>query len=119
MGGISQNGGYFSHGIPVVWVVIGWLGFVVHWSAVFSASVSTYCAGSAGFWFCILSVVPLAVRMVDQSQASFQFDVLPPEVWFKYWSWLWEWLVRYSNSECMHQVCEVCMDRVIVYNRFN
>ena len=29
--------GYFSHGIPVVWVVIGWLGFVVHWSAVFSA----------------------------------------------------------------------------------
>ena len=37
MGGISQNGGYFSHGIPVVWVVIGWLGFVVHWSAVLSA----------------------------------------------------------------------------------
>ena len=37
MGGILQTGGYFSHGIPVVWVVIGWLGFVVHWSAVFSA----------------------------------------------------------------------------------
>jgi hypothetical protein len=109
VGGISQNGGYFSHGIPVVWVVIGWLGFVVHWSAVFSANVSTYCAGSAGFWFCILSVVPFAVTMVDQSQASFQFDVLPPEVWFKYWSWLWEWLVRYSNCESMHQVCEVCM----------
>ena len=48
-----------------------------------------------------------------------QVDVLPPEIWFKYWSWLWEWLVRYSNRECMHQVCEVCMDRVIVYNRFN
>ena len=37
VGGISQNGGYFRHGIPVVWVVIGWLGFVVHWSAVLSA----------------------------------------------------------------------------------
>ena len=37
VGGILQTGGDFSHGTPVVWVVIGWLGFVVHWSAVLSA----------------------------------------------------------------------------------
>ena len=57
--------------------MIGWLGFVVHWSAVFSANVSTYCAGSAGFWFCILSVCPFVLTMVGQSQASFRLMFYP------------------------------------------
>ena len=108
VGGISQNGGYFRHGIPVVgWWLVGWVLLCI--GQLFSVQCQHLrCRISrilVLYFKCCFSCIDNGGPITGQLSV----DVLPPEIWFKYWSWLWEWLVRYSNCESMHQVCEVCM----------